>query len=308
MESNIMGAKIFGNVGLGERGGNLEEEIFERGRREQIWEHIKDKKLKILFSEGGQIKDKTGMEYELNIRLSMVEFFRLRTALNRLKGWVDQPGGHIQNLRELLIGKKQGGGLLRKYITKKWDNRDIMGLGLIRNLGIEGTEYKEGNYLGKLIGMWTENAISAGLKEFIFRYINGRLYLNVVRARFDNTVNRACSLCLLNDINTVERETMLHLFWECPELENIKQMLGNRIGGEGGIITREEFWIGKKLESNKKSTVWNFIAMTVKWYIFKKSRCHKQLNVQEVTWELDQLKKLLEKTKYNREMMEMWGG
>jgi hypothetical protein len=130
----------------------------------------------------------------------------------------------------------------------------------------------------------------------------------VVHARFDNPVNPACSLCLLNDINTVERETMIHLFWECPELENIKQMLGNRIGGEGGTITREEFWIGKKLESNKKSTVWNFMVMTVKWYIFKKSRCHKQLNVQEVTWELDQLKKLLGKTKYNREMMEMWGG
>jgi hypothetical protein len=84
-------------------------------------------------------------------------------------------------------------------------------------------------------------------------------------------------------------------------------MLGNRIGGEGGIITREEFWIGKKLESNKKSMVWNFIVMTVKWYIFKKSRHHKQLNVSELIWEMDQLKKLLEKTKYNRDMMDMWG-
>jgi hypothetical protein len=308
LESNILGAKIFGNVGLGERGGNVEDEIFERGRREQIWENIKDKKIKILFLEGGQIKDKTGMEQELNIRLSMVEFFRLRTAMNRLKGWVGNNAGPIRNLREILIGKKQGGGILRKYITKKWDNRDIMGLGLIRNLGIEGTEYEDGNYLGRLIGIWTENAISAGLKEFIFKYLNGRLYLNVVRARFDNTINPACSLCLLNDINTAGRETMIHLFWECPELENIKQMLGNRIGGDGRTISREEFWIGKRLESNKKSIVWNFVVMTVKWYIFKKSRCHKQVNVHEVIWELDQLKILLGKTKYNREMIDLWGG
>jgi hypothetical protein len=49
----------------------------------------------------------------------MVEFFRLRTVMNRLKGFGMGNTGLVRKLKEVLVGKNQGGGILRRLITEK---------------------------------------------------------------------------------------------------------------------------------------------------------------------------------------------
>jgi hypothetical protein len=47
--------------------------------------------------------------------------------------------------------------------------------------------------------------------------------------------------------------------------------------------------------------------MNIKWYIFRKSRMRKSVQIRELIWEIDQLKGVLSNTKYRMEMNILWG-
>jgi hypothetical protein len=305
--SNIYGAMLFGNCGLGERGGTVEEEVFDRGRRMQLHILLNNVKVKDLLNEQGFVLDKEGMEEKTRLRLSMVEFFRLRTVMNRLKGLGRGNAGVVRKLKEILVGKNQGGGILRRMLMVKWKRDDVTNIGLIRSIDAQFISGMTDKMLGMTVGLWNEMVIPAGLREFIFKYINGRLYLNSSRARFDNGVRPECTFCLLRDENTRERETLTHLFWDCPDLLVIKTMIREKLYNGNDSVNKEEFWIGKYFENNKKRTVWTLIMMNIKWYIFRKSRMRKSVQIREIIWEIDQLKGILSNTKYQREMNMLWG-
>jgi hypothetical protein len=264
-------------------------------------------KVKDLLNEQGFVLDKEGMEEKTRLRLSMVEFFRLRTVMNRLKGLGMGNVGLVRKLKEVLVGKNQGGGILRRMLVVKWKRDDVTSIGLIRSIDDQFIIGMADKMLGMTVGLWNEMAIPAGLREFIFKYINGRLYLNSSRARFDKAVRPECTFCLLRDENTRERETLSHLFWDCPDLLVIKTMIREKFYSGNDTVNKEEFWIGKYFENVKKRTVWNLIMMNIKWYIFRKSRMRKSVQIREVIWEIDQLKGVLSNTKYQREMNMLWG-
>jgi hypothetical protein len=140
-------------------------------------------KVKDLLNEQGFVLDKEGMEEKTRLRLSMVEFFRLRTVMNRLKGLGMGNVGLVRKLKEVLVGKNQGGGILRRMLVVKWKRDDVTSIGLIRSIDDQFIIGMADKMLGMTVGLWNEMAIPAGLREFIFKYINGRLYLNSSRAR-----------------------------------------------------------------------------------------------------------------------------
>jgi hypothetical protein len=73
------------------------------------------------------------------------------------------------------------------------------------------------------------------------------------------------------------------------------------------LLIRKNSGLENTLKMLKKRTVWNLIMMNIKWYIFRKSRMRKSVQIREVIWEIDQLKGVLSNTKYRREMNMLWG-
>jgi hypothetical protein len=54
-------------------------------------------------------------------------------------------------------------------------------------------------------------------REFLFKFYNNLLGLNVRISHFNNNIGRGCTFCTLKNADPVPDETFLHLFFDCPE-------------------------------------------------------------------------------------------
>ena len=83
------------------------------------------------------------------------------------------------------------------------------------------------------MGIWAKTLLKPGFKDFLFRYTHGRLFVNNIRANFED-IDRWCSICSVKEKAELRRdgilidsqeyrdrmgrlpvETLRHLFWEC---------------------------------------------------------------------------------------------
>jgi hypothetical protein len=56
----------------------------------------------------------------------------------------------------------------------------------------------------------------------------------------------------------------------------------------------------------RKNKVWGMIMMKIKWYMNEKRKQRKLLNVEEINWEIGDLKEKLEKSKYKGILEKIW--
>jgi hypothetical protein len=302
---NILGAKLFYNTGLGERGGNVENEIFDRARRIQLGDNLGNIKVKDLLMENDLIRDKTGMENKIGFLLTMAEFFRLRLVVNRILGTYIKGPGVVRKIREIQVGKQVGGGNLRKYITVQYKLNDCTQVGVIKKVPQENIEIRDAKLLGGILALWTENVLPAELKTFAFTYTQGRLLLNRALEIIDPANNEGgCTFCRLKGEERIEPEKHDHFFWECGEMLKVKRLIVEKTGGEN--INRYDFWIGKNFGGLRKNKVWGMIMMKIKWYMNEKRKQRKLLNVEEINWEIGELKEKLEKSKYKGILEKIW--
>jgi hypothetical protein len=155
------------------------------------------------------------------------------------------------------------------------------------------------------LALWTENVLPAELKTFAFNYTQGRLLLNRALEIIDPANNvGGCTFCRLNEEQRIEPEKHDHFFWDCGEMLKVKRLIAEKTGGEN--ITRLDFWIGKNLGGMRKNKVWGMIMMKIKWYMNEKRKQRKLINVEEINWEIGDLKEKLEKSKYRGIMGKIW--
>jgi hypothetical protein len=95
--------------------------------------------------------------------------------------------------------------------------------------------------------------LEAGFKEFLFKLMEGRLYLNQALANFAN-VRCACTFCSItcvrrmkaegvreeeqewnNRLNRLRHENVQHLFWECEHVRAVINNVGLCISGLNGV-------------------------------------------------------------------------
>jgi len=142
------------------------------------------------------------------------------------------------------------------------------------------------------LGLWGLNKLGADFRMFIFNFMQGRMYLNNVVARFDN-ISPICTFCEIKSradlyvrgitvdmpeypyyMNLQPVESVDHLFWECPTSNLVIQQCYRWIRGfdwYNGIeeMDKFEFLIG--IDNVKKSIVkvdliWKHF---VRYFIYK---------------------------------------
>jgi hypothetical protein len=52
--------------------------------------------------------------------------------------------------------------------------------------------------------IWSLGSLEANFKDFCFKLVHGKLYLNAQRARFDNETNRWCTFCGISKVNELK--------------------------------------------------------------------------------------------------------
>jgi hypothetical protein len=96
-------------------------------------------------------------------------------------------------------------------------------------------------------------------------------------------------------VTTIESEKLGHLFWDCGEMELIKNYVYRRTGIN---MTKQEFLLGTYRWAENKNRCWRWLTMSIKWYIFRISRCKKIPREDELDMELNHLEQSLERTRY----------
>ena len=234
----------------------------------------------------------------------MAEYFRLRNLLGeiqRIFGLISNKG---KGLDEFIRHKKRKGGQLRKIITgklsdqyKQNDPRNVpSAVTLWGEFGLNevSRELVETNF-----STWGMSKLSTNFRGFLFKLVQGRLYLNNVLANIHNESNK-CTFCEISakaDLNRrgiVEGdavydyylsiqpvETISHLFWDCIHVQDIihkfYRWIRNFDWYRGNAqIDKKDFFIG--MEHAFKGVVTADIIWKhyVKFYIYQ-CRARKKL-------------------------------
>jgi len=195
---NIGHALIFENDGILENFKNIGYSVFGRDRYLLIPQGAKIKKIHEFFL-GGNLKSKAEIETSLGFRLNMAEYFRLRNILseiNRIYGPVTENG---KSLDEFIRQKKRRGGHLRKVVTgnlsEQYKLNDPRRVPSAITLWGEFNVQEESRDLVELnFSTWGISKLSTGFRGFLFKLVQGRLYLNNVLANIHGVSNK-CTFC-----------------------------------------------------------------------------------------------------------------
>jgi hypothetical protein len=117
---------------------------------------------------------------------------------------------------------------------------------------------------------WNTSGLANKMREFIFKFSNNLLGLNTRIAHFNQHVNEACTFCILRKSFPAQRETFVHLFFDCSETNKTltsfeRTYLGNlRLDNEE---KRKFFWFfGAFYNVDWKQNL--FLALTTKTVLF----------------------------------------
>jgi hypothetical protein len=111
----------------------------------------------------------------------------------------------------------------------------------------------------------------ASYKDFLFKMMHGKLYLNNQLANFAD-VERKCTFCSVNEkrrmqrenvrtdspeyvlrISNLSNETLTHMMWDCGWVNNILQWFFNRLCGTANRVVNKDRYMGGWPMENKKN-------------------------------------------------------
>jgi hypothetical protein len=321
---NIYKAQLFGNEALMRDGRKLEEIVFTEGRYRIIEETVRDSMVEDIYMEGGGIIDKRQAERNIGIELSWVEYFRLRTEVTQLMTlYPGVAGGPTteQTMDEFMTGRKRGCKRYRKIMEGKnsrtYEENTPVNIAAGNTLwgeyvGQMGRELIERNYK-----LWSCASLESGFKDFLFKFVHGKLYLNNQLANFAD-VRRECTFCTLQEekqmrnenvmrnspeyirrISNLSGETVAHLLWGCRWVNGTIETMFNGLTEENNRIVNVNRYMGGWLIENKMmQEIILIVIHYVKYMIYVcrnrrilPSVAHIRFEVEGLLWTMSKRKK-----------------
>ncbi len=290
---NFMIAKIFGNNAILENGVNLEVEVFGEQRFGIIRERVMELKMLDLIDNRYMFKDRVELEANWNIPITWAEYFRLRggvRSLLQIRGDRDPVEG--KSINEFMDRGKLRCSKLRKTaegkISKKYIEHDPKLIPSVNSLwGVRVMEMDRVLVEWNLT-VWTITVLAPKFKDFCFRLMHGRLYLNSALSHFSDT-RPGCTFCtirvmreLKNDniaegtleynrrLGQVENETIHHLFWGCRESQRVIGEVVNEIAGtENMRVNKDRYFEGTLLHRRCDSIVAIIVSRIIQFGLYK---------------------------------------
>jgi hypothetical protein len=264
---------------------------------------------------GGGIRDKIQVERNLGVNISWVEYFRLRTEVTQLMVmYPRRVDGLIteQSVDEFMTGRKRGCKRYRKIMegknSRKYEENSPVNIATGNTLwgeymGQMGRELIERNYK-----LWSCAILESGYKDFLFKYVHGKLYLNNQLANFAD-VRRECTFCTIQEerqmrnenvmrdsqeyvrrISNLSVETVSHLLWGCRWVNNTVQSTFNRLTGKNNRKIDVNKYMGGGLIENKQSQETVLVVIHFVKYVIYVCRNRRVLpSVVHLRYEIDEL-------------------
>jgi hypothetical protein len=305
--NNINLAELFGNDVLREDGRCIEHLVFGMERYQEVEHIVREKSVGEICNHIGGILDKLSVERRLGIRLSWVEYFRLRTAVNEIEvRFPRKVEGIVSEVRieEFVAGRRRGCKRYRRIMEGKWSTsyRSNNPMNIAAGITLWG-EYMEqmGRECVELqYKLWSCALLEAEFKDFLFKLVHGKLYLNNQAAHFAD-VESKCTFCMINErkkmrtenvmegsmeyarrIANLDDETVGHLFWGCRWVNGVVETVIKQITGDDNIIvSKDKYFGGWAIESKMEQELSIIILHFVKYLIFV---CRNRRNIVTITY------------------------
>jgi hypothetical protein len=136
--------------------------------------------------------------------------------------------------------------------------------------------------------VWVISVLDPDFKEFCFKLLQGRLYLNLALSHFSDT-SPGCTFCTIKkkrelknrgiergtpqyeiEVLQVEPETIEHLMWLCPEVNGVIKEYVNELAGTRQVnVSRYRYWEGCELEFNIDSMLSMLIVRFIQYVIYR---------------------------------------
>jgi hypothetical protein len=291
---NMLMAKVFGNLGLGNLNTKVENIVFERNRRINMERNLDGIRLKDLLTQEGEIGQKNTLEIVIGTRLNFAEFFRLRNIVYELKNRITGEG-NARKMETIGVGKVRGGGHLRKILKDRNELEKLRELPYLRTQ--VGNIEVDVKVISIWQGAWNYGKLSPKLRNFLFKQGHGQVLFNREINRFDRTVDENCTLCrIIEGRPVVQEETLKHVYWECRGVIGVLQEIKRKWGERD--MTWEEFIIGKCMGGRDKTLVRTWILSVYRYYIYRSKISKVIPGIRGLEYEVSNLKCILNRGKY----------
>jgi hypothetical protein len=309
--NNINTTELFSKSTIMEGEQYMEEVVFGMGRYMEIRPLLENKVVGDVCNREGGMISKEETERVFGVRLDWAEYFRLRVEIERLRvEFVRKVGCPIREITidDFMSGRKKG---IKKYRwiiegrhSKKYkeNNPTDIAAGITlwgEHRNVMGRELVELNY-----GMWKTSLLEPSFKNFLFKLVHGKVYLNAQLANFGE-VEPQCTFCSIKEraelrreliregsnehtrrLSALERENVNHLFWEYNNVKTVIKKFFNDIAQENNLnVNREKFFGGWRSISIKRTQVFLIIVHFVKYYIYICRNRKKMPTVAGLTYE-----------------------
>ena len=154
---NVLAAKVFRNETLDNEGRIGTVKVMGRAREQELDERLRSLTLRDFLGNNYVLKDKNSIDLLLGTRTTFVEFFRLRTEINRLKENMEIRGKLSRRLKTIFMSKRRGSRVLRIEIqnveTREYIENNTQGMQMVRRLVDKGTVLER--EIGEIhMGLW----------------------------------------------------------------------------------------------------------------------------------------------------------
>jgi len=119
----------------------------------------------------------------------------------------------------------------------------------------------------KLNSIWANNALGNGTRTFLFKLHNNTAGYNLTVSHFVRGHSPNCTFCDILDIAEENNETPIHLFFQCPAVENLTNDIFSWLLNFNTVISRQElFTVFNRADHRKNDFLTIFSKLLLKYY------------------------------------------
>jgi hypothetical protein len=195
------------------------------------------------------------------------------------------------HIDEWVTGRKGGCKRYRRIMTGKGSRMydEQCPLGIAAGITLWGNRMggMSRNLVEENYGLWAIGILGAEYKEFLFRLVHGKLYMNGQRANFED-VEPMCTFCGIKEkrnlrregieqdsveyrrrLRALSRETVRHVFWECLLVVDVVRKVLNFLAGTmDREVERKRYMMGWDIVDKRNQLILLIVIHYIKFCLY----------------------------------------
>jgi hypothetical protein len=192
----------------------------------------RDRLLSISWSdltEEGLLRSKPDVEGILHLILSPEKYNALKGAYRSAVRRYHVADGKSRTLLEHINSFRKGSKHFRKVICQTSFREKLSSSRQCKTfLRLIDCELPDTLRLSNLYTGWNFGFYPANVRVFLFKYYNNILGINSRVSHFNPLINGSCTFCGINGPYPPNNETFVHIFFECPYVNDIILYMASR--------------------------------------------------------------------------------